>query len=296
MQRRRGRRSGRCGPGPHSGVAPNPAPCPVVVRRTRWIYGGVFTAGALEAARQRLGRTGANPCSSAHRGTLGPQAGGERGVARACRRGDTWGVKVLVIDNYDSFTYNLVQYLLELGARVDVVRNDAIDAQGVVAKRPDGVLLSPGPGVPERAGCSLNVVRAVAGRIPLLGVCLGHQSIAVAHGGRLRPARRLMHGKTSRIEHDGRGVFAGLPQGVEVMRYHSWVVDEDALPPGFEVTARAEDGAIMGLRVAAARQEGVQFHPESILTAHGKAMLQNWLDSLGAFGQTGRDAQRADRR
>jgi len=189
-------------------------------------------------------------------------------------------VRIAIVDNYDSFTYNLVQYLGELGAKVDVVRNDATDAEALVAGRPDGVVISPGPGDPDDAGISLEVVRVCARtRTPLLGVCLGHQSIGQAFGGRIVRARSLMHGKVSAISHDGRGVFRALPSPFDATRYHSLVIAEESLPPVLEVTARTPDGEIMGVRHRELPIEGVQFHPESILTEQGKPLLRNFLDA-----------------
>ena len=183
----------------------------------------------------------------------------------------------LVIDNYDSFTYNLVQYLGELGARMRVARNDALTADDVEALAPDGIVISPGPGHPDRAGISLELIRRFHARVPILGVCLGHQAIGRAFGGTVARARGQMHGKTSPIAHDGRGVFRGLPPGFEATRYHSLVVLEAGLPADLEITARADDGEIMGLRHRRYPVEGVQFHPESILTSQGKALLANFL-------------------
>ena len=187
-----------------------------------------------------------------------------------------------VIDNYDSFTFNLVQYLWELGAQLEVVRNDERTVAAIIAARPERILISPGPCSPTEAGISLELIKAAgAAGIPLLGVCLGHQSIGQAFGGVVRRADRLMHGKTSRIVHDGRGVFAGLPSPFTATRYHSLVVD-DALPACLEATAWSEDRReLMGLRHRTLPIEGVQFHPESFLTEHGHAMLRNFL----AFGR-----------
>ena len=184
---------------------------------------------------------------------------------------------ILVLDNYDSFTYNLVQYLGELGARMRVVRNDALTADDVDALGPEGIVISPGPGHPDAAGISLELLRRFHARVPILGVCLGHQAIGQAFGGTVARARRQMHGKTSPITHDGRGVFRGLPPGFEATRYHSLVVLEAGLPADLEITARADDGEIMGLRHRRYPVEGVQFHPESILTSQGKALLANFL-------------------
>jgi anthranilate synthase/aminodeoxychorismate synthase-like glutamine amidotransferase len=184
---------------------------------------------------------------------------------------------ILVLDNYDSFTYNLVQYLGELGARMRVARNDALSADDVEALAPEGIVISPGPGNPDGAGISLELIRRFHARVPILGVCLGHQAIGQAFGGRVARAQRQMHGKTSPITHDGHGVFRGLPPGFEATRYHSLVVLEAGLPADLEITARADDGEIMGLRHRRYPVEGVQFHPESILTSQGKALLANFL-------------------
>jgi anthranilate synthase/aminodeoxychorismate synthase-like glutamine amidotransferase len=185
---------------------------------------------------------------------------------------------ILVIDNYDSFTYNLVQYLGELGATLEVVRNDAIDVDGVAAMKPERVVISPGPGTPDDAGISLDVIRSLGASTPILGVCLGHQAIGQAFGGTVGRARVQMHGKTSAISHDGRGVFAGLPDPFTATRYHSLVVLKDTVPDELEVTAWAEDGEIMGVRHRRHPIEGVQFHPESILTLEGKRLLRNFLE------------------
>ena len=187
------------------------------------------------------------------------------------------GTRVLVVDNYDSFVYNLVQYLGELGAEPVVHRNDAITVDEALALGADAVLLSPGPGRPEDAGILLDLIGAFAGRCPVLGVCLGHQAIGQAFGGTVSRARKQMHGKTSRIHHDGRGVFTELEQDFDATRYHSLVVLDQGLPAVLEVSARAEDGEIMGLRHRHLPVEGVQFHPESILTGQGKALLRNFL-------------------
>jgi len=184
---------------------------------------------------------------------------------------------ILVLDNYDSFTYNLVQYLGELGARMRVARNDALSADDVEALAPEGIVISPGPGNPDGAGISLELIRRFHTRVPILGVCLGHQAIGQAFGGTVARAQRQMHGKTSPITHDGHGVFRGLPPGFEATRYHSLVVLEADLPADLEITARADDGEIMGLRHRRFPVEGVQFHPESILTSQGKALLANFL-------------------
>ena len=184
---------------------------------------------------------------------------------------------ILVLDNYDSFTYNLVQYLGELGATMRVARNDKITVEEIERLEPEGIVISPGPGNPDGAGISLALIRRFHETIPILGVCLGHQAIGQAFGGTVSRARKQMHGKTSRIHHDGRGVFAALPQDFEATRYHSLVVLDQGFPALLEVSARAEDGEIMGLRHRRFPVEGVQFHPESILTGQGKALLRNFL-------------------
>ena len=186
---------------------------------------------------------------------------------------------VVVVDNYDSFTYNLVQYLGELGEDVRVYRNDAIDVGALAVLDPDAIVLSPGPGVPDSAGITLDVIRTLGGTLPILGVCLGHQAIGQAFGGRVVPAPRLMHGRTSPILHDGRGVFCGLPSPFTATRYHSLVVERETLPELLEVSAWTAEGEIMGLRHRdpAVRVEGVQFHPESFLTEHGHALLESFL-------------------
>lgn len=185
---------------------------------------------------------------------------------------------ILMIDNYDSFTYNIVQEFGMLGADVRVVKNDAIDCAGIAALRPAALVFSPGPGNPDTAGVTLAAVKAFAGKVPLLGICLGHQSIAQAFGGRIVGAKRLMHGKTSQLKHDGRGLFRGFPQGMEVMRYHSLAVERATLPDCFEISAEAEDGEIMGLRHRTLPVESVQYHPESIGTPDGIRQLRNFLD------------------
>jgi anthranilate synthase/aminodeoxychorismate synthase-like glutamine amidotransferase len=193
--------------------------------------------------------------------------------------------RLLLIDNYDSFTYNLVQAFLILGAEVEVYRNDAIDVAAAEALAPTHLCISPGPGTPAQAGVSIAMIRAFAGRIPVLGVCLGHQSITEAFGGRVVRAGRLMHGKTSMIEHDGLGVFAGIATPCEVGRYHSLIAEPASLPPELVVTARTAEGEIMGLRHRALPVEGVQFHPESVLSPSGPAMLGNFLKfAAGASG------------
>jgi anthranilate synthase/aminodeoxychorismate synthase-like glutamine amidotransferase len=192
------------------------------------------------------------------------------------------GPRIFVVDNYDSFTYNLVQELGELGAVVEVARNDAFSIADVAADPPDGVVISPGPGAPKDAGLSNEVVRVLAGRVPILGVCLGHQCIAEVYGGVIVRAPELVHGKTSPISHDGRGVLAGLPQPFPATRYHSLVLDPATVPAELEVTARTPDGLIMGLRHRLLPVEGVQFHPESILTVVGMDLLGNFLRALRA--------------
>jgi anthranilate synthase/aminodeoxychorismate synthase-like glutamine amidotransferase len=185
--------------------------------------------------------------------------------------------RVLVIDNYDSFVYNLVQELGELGADPVVHRNDAIDVTGIRAAAPDLILISPGPGRPEDAGVSMAVIEELAGVIPILGVCLGHQAIGQVFGGEVVQAPSLMHGKTSAIHHDGRGVFVGLPDPFTATRYHSLVVEPTTVPAELEVTAQTADGVIMGLRHRTLAVEGVQFHPESLLTPEGRSLLANFL-------------------
>ncbi|MEK7800047.1 MAG: aminodeoxychorismate/anthranilate synthase component II [Acidobacteriota bacterium] len=185
---------------------------------------------------------------------------------------------IVVIDNYDSFTYNLVQYLQELGAEVEVYRNDRITVEGIAARGPGAIVISPGPKTPDDAGITLEAVRAFSGRVPILGVCLGHQAIGQAFGGRVVRAPSLMHGKTSLIRHDGKTIFAGLPDPFAATRYHSLVVDPQSVPADLEVSARTEDGVVMGLRHRRHPTEGVQFHPESILTHEGKALLKNFLE------------------
>jgi para-aminobenzoate synthetase component 2 len=189
---------------------------------------------------------------------------------------------VLVIDNYDSFTYNLVQYLGELGAETKVVKNDELDADGVKAAGADGLLISPGPCTPNEAGVSLASIEKMKSEIPILGVCLGHQSIGQAFGGKVVRAGRLMHGKTSPIEHDASGVFSGLPSPFTATRYHSLIVEKESLPDDLVVTAWTAEGEIMGLRHRLFNIQGVQFHPESILTTLGKDLLRNWLVDVTA--------------
>jgi anthranilate synthase/aminodeoxychorismate synthase-like glutamine amidotransferase len=184
---------------------------------------------------------------------------------------------ILMIDNYDSFTYNLVQYLREMAADIRVVRNDALTIADIEALAPAAIVISPGPGRPEDAGVSCEVIRRFSGRVPLLGVCLGHQAMGLTFGGKVGYAKRLMHGKTSEVTSDGKGLFEGLTKPFTAMRYHSLVVEETSLPASLLVTARSEDGEIMGLRHREHTTEGIQFHPESIMTPMGKRMLRNFL-------------------
>jgi anthranilate synthase/aminodeoxychorismate synthase-like glutamine amidotransferase len=186
---------------------------------------------------------------------------------------------IVMIDNYDSFTYNLVQYLGEMGEELRVFRNDAVTVEEVMAMAPDRIIVSPGPCTPNEAGISVPLIRAAAGKVPLLGVCLGHQSIGQAFGGEIVRAERLMHGKTSPILHRGEGVFRGLPSPFEATRYHSLVIRRETLPDCLEVTAETEQGEIMGVRHRELPVEGVQFHPESVLTEHGKELLRNFVRS-----------------
>ena len=184
---------------------------------------------------------------------------------------------LLMIDNYDSFTYNLVQYLGELGEDVKVIRNDELDVAGIEQLAPVRIVLSPGPCTPNEAGVTLEVIDRFKGRVPILGVCLGHQAIGQAFGGRVVHAKTLMHGKVSRIHHEGAGVFRGLPTPYDATRYHSLAIQRETCPSELEVTAWTEDGEIMGVRHRTLAIEGVQFHPESILTEHGHALLRNFL-------------------
>jgi anthranilate synthase component II len=188
------------------------------------------------------------------------------------------GPSVLLVDNYDSFTYNLYQYLGELGAEVRVMRNDELSAEAAIALSPARIVISPGPGTPDQAGITLELIRCAAGRIPVLGVCLGHQALGQAFGGEVRRAPKLMHGKTSQIHHDGRSVFARLPDPFTATRYHSLVVERDSVPESLEISAWTDDGIVMGLRHREYPLEGVQFHPESILTTVGKDLLRNFLE------------------
>lgn len=182
-----------------------------------------------------------------------------------------------LIDNYDSFTYNLAQYLIELGEDVRVFRNDQITLAELERLAPSRIVISPGPKTPAEAGISMDVIRGFMGKTPLLGVCLGHQSMSAAYGGRIIKAKTLMHGKTSMIHHDGKGIYKGVENPFCATRYHSLVAEEASLPDVFEITARTDDGEIMGIRHKSAPAEGVQFHPESIMTSHGKDLLKNFL-------------------
>lgn len=190
--------------------------------------------------------------------------------------------RLLLIDNYDSFSWNLVQYLGALGAAVEVVANDAVSVDAVLQHDADGLILSPGPGRPEAAGICVELVRRAAGRVPILGVCLGHQAIGVAYGARVRPAARVMHGKSSSLHHDGLGVLAGIPASCPVMRYHSLAIDPATLPAELPVTAWSDDGEVMAVRHRTLPVEGVQFHPESIGTPDGMAMLDRFVSDVRA--------------
>jgi anthranilate synthase component 2 len=191
---------------------------------------------------------------------------------------------IVVIDNYDSFTYNLVQYLQMLGAEVKVVRNDAVTVSELASWNPAGIVISPGPCRPETAGISVETIRAFSGKVPILGVCLGHQAIAVAFGGAVVKAKRLMHGKVSTVTADGRSIYEGIPSPFQAMRYHSLAVRREDLPACLEVTAEAEDQEVMGIRHREHPTEGIQFHPESIMTLVGKRMLRNFLQKTNACG------------
>jgi anthranilate synthase/aminodeoxychorismate synthase-like glutamine amidotransferase len=184
---------------------------------------------------------------------------------------------VFVLDNYDSFTFNLVQYMGELGATLDVRRNDELTVEQVEALHPDRIVLSPGPCTPQEAGISIDLIRHMAGKVPILGVCLGHQAIGAAFGGEVVRAPKLMHGKTSEIEHDGKTIFRDLPRPFTATRYHSLIVERESLPDDLEISAETDDGTIMGLRHKKFRIEGVQFHPESVLTTSGFDLLRNFL-------------------
>jgi anthranilate synthase component 2 len=200
---------------------------------------------------------------------------------------------ILVLDNYDSFVFNLVQYLGTLGEQTCVVRNDALSLTDIELMAPELIVISPGPGDPEDAGVSLAAVRHFAGRIPIFGVCLGHQAIGAAFGGRVVHAKTPMHGKTSVVAHDGRGAFTGLPERISVMRYHSLALDPDSLRAELEVTAVAEDGEVMAVRHRSLAVEGVQFHPESIFTEHGMTLVSNAMSSLRSAGARTRHPRQA---
>jgi anthranilate synthase component 2 len=191
--------------------------------------------------------------------------------------------RLVLVDNYDSFTWNLVQYLGELGADVRVFRNDAIDVAGIRKLRPHGLVISPGPCTPDEAGVSLTAIRELAGALPILGVCLGHQAIGQAFGGKVIRNERIVHGKSSPVHHRGDGIYAGLPSPFEAGRYHSLVVERSTLPRALAVTSWTREGEVMGLRHRKLDVEGVQFHPESVLTGHGKALLGNWLARVRAW-------------
>ncbi len=187
-------------------------------------------------------------------------------------------IKLLMVDNYDSFTYNIVQYFGELGADIEVFRNDEIDLEGIAQRKPDRLVISPGPCSPAEAGISVAAIQHFAGKLPILGVCLGHQSIGAAFGGKIVRAQELMHGKTSVIQTTQQGVFRNLPEKFTVNRYHSLAIERTSCPADLEITAWTDDGEIMGVRHRSLAIEGVQFHPESILTEHGHAMLKNFLE------------------
>jgi anthranilate synthase component 2 len=220
------------------------------------------------------------------RGQAGAAAGRSPRAGRRARgggreaRAEGAPLRLLLVDNYDSFTWNLVQYLGELGADVDVFRNDQIDVAGIRARRPDALVLSPGPCTPDEAGVTLPAIRALAGDLPILGVCLGHQAIGQAFGGKVVRNRRIVHGKSSPVRHDGGGIYAGLPSPFEAGRYHSLVVERASLPAALRITSWTDEDEIMGLRHEVLDVEGVQFHPESILTGEGKRLLGNWLSRL----------------
>ena len=186
---------------------------------------------------------------------------------------------ILMIDNYDSFTYNIVQYMGELGADIQVKRNDQISIEEIESLNPKKIVISPGPCTPDKAGISIEAIRNFAGKIPLLGVCLGHQSVGAAFGGEVVKAGKLMHGKTSEVRHDGKTLFKGLPNPFTATRYHSLVLNRKTLPDCFEITAESDDNEIMGIRHKELSVEGVQFHPESILTTHGKDLLKNFIEN-----------------
>ncbi len=188
---------------------------------------------------------------------------------------------IVMIDNYDSFTYNLVQYIKMLGADIEVTRNDAFDIDDIIASNPSGIVISPGPGRPEKAGLTLPVIKHFSGEKPILGVCLGHQSIAAAFGGKIIAAKKLMHGKTSMVNSNGKNLYQGIKKPFQAMRYHSLAVSKEDLPECFAITSETDDGEIMGIRHKAHPTEGIQFHPESIMTPVGKRLLRNFLKSTG---------------
>jgi len=188
---------------------------------------------------------------------------------------------ILMIDNYDSFTYNIVQYLREMSADLKVVRNDALTVEEVIALNPAAIIISPGPGNPDEAGISLELVKRLSGKLPILGVCLGHQTIGQVFGGKIVRAKRLMHGKVSEVTGDAKGLFAGIERPFKAMRYHSLAIEKESFPKDLIVTATSEDGEIMGVRHVSHPTEGIQFHPESIMTPLGKKMLRNFLNSVG---------------
>ncbi len=215
----------------------------------------------------------------------GPGSGSGSGVAPGATYGaGNAGPRLLLIDNYDSFTFNLVQLLGELGARVEVFRNDQIDVEDIRGRKPEALVLSPGPCTPAEAGVSLAAVAELAGELPILGVCLGHQTIGQAFGGKVVRNVRIVHGKSSPVHHRGQGIYAGLALPFEAGRYHSLVVERETLPDCLAVTSWTAEGEIMGLRHQRLDVEGVQFHPESILTPQGKLLLANWLKGIGAAG------------
>ncbi len=205
-----------------------------------------------------------------------------RAQRRPARAATPTAARLLLIDNYDSFTFNLVQYLGELGAKVEVFRNDQIDVAGIRARGPDALVLSPGPCTPDEAGVTLAAIRELSGDLPVLGVCLGHQAIGQAFGGKVVRNDRILHGKSSPVHHRGTGLYAGVPSPFEAGRYHSLVVERRTLPDVLDVTSWTAEGEIMGLRHRRLDVEGVQFHPESILTSEGKRLLANWLGRIGA--------------
>jgi anthranilate synthase component 2 len=239
------------------------------------------TTGGRRAAPKAVTSRRATPKRAAIRKPSTARRAAAKPETAAPRLGGTAKAPIVIIDNYDSFTYNLVQYLGALGAAVEVFRNDAITVAQVEKLHPAGIVISPGPGGPEDAGISIALIRKLSGRVPILGVCLGNQAIGVAYGGRVVRADQVMHGKTSRIIHDGRGIFRGLDNPFIATRYHSLVVEREGLPDSLEVTCSTSDAVIMGLKVHGVETWGVQFHPESILTRQGKDLLRNFLDLCG---------------